>query len=53
MDTALAALSELFEPMRLVALFFGVAAGMIFGMLPGLGGVAAVSIMLQIGRAHV
>ena len=46
MDIALAALSELFEPMRLVALFFGVVAGMLFGMLPGLGGVAAVSIML-------
>ena len=46
MDAALAALSELFEPMRLLALFVGVVAGMLFGMLPGLGGVAAVSIML-------
>lgn len=46
MDHALAALSELFEPMRLVALFTGMMAGMVFGMMPGLGGVAAVSIML-------
>ncbi|MCC1481159.1 tripartite tricarboxylate transporter permease [Roseibaca sp. Y0-43] len=46
MDVALAALSELFEPLRLFALLMGVLAGMVFGMLPGLGGVAAVSIML-------
>jgi len=46
MDHAIAALGELFEPMRLVALFAGMIAGMVFGMLPGLGGVAAVSIML-------
>lgn len=46
MDIALTALSELFEPLRLFALMMGVLAGMVFGMLPGLGGVAAVSIML-------
>jgi putative tricarboxylic transport membrane protein len=46
MEYALAALGELFEPMRLLALFAGMIAGMVFGMLPGLGGVAAVSIML-------
>lgn len=46
MENALAALSELFEPMRLLALFTGMMAGMLFGMMPGLGGVAAVSIML-------
>ena len=46
MEHALAALGELFEPLRLLALFAGMVAGMIFGMLPGLGGVAAVSIML-------
>nr|WP_163500395.1 tripartite tricarboxylate transporter permease [Halomonas socia] len=40
------ALSILFEPMRLLALFAGMLAGMVFGMLPGLGGVAAVSILL-------
>lgn len=45
-EHALSALSELFQPMRLLALFGGMFAGMIFGMLPGLGGVAAVSILL-------
>lgn len=40
------ALAILFEPMRLMALFAGMLAGMVFGMLPGLGGVAAVSILL-------
>ena len=40
------ALAILFEPMRLLALFAGMLAGMVFGMLPGLGGVAAVSILL-------
>jgi len=43
---ALSALGELFEPLRLLALFAGMAVGMVFGMLPGLGGVAAVSILL-------
>ncbi|WP_299359675.1 tripartite tricarboxylate transporter permease [uncultured Paracoccus sp.] len=46
MEHAVAALGELFEPMRLLALFTGMLAGMVFGMMPGLGGVAAVSIML-------
>lgn len=36
----------LMEPMRLLALFGGMAGGIVFGMLPGLGGVAAVSILL-------
>nr|WP_255774918.1 tripartite tricarboxylate transporter permease [Halomonas alkalisoli] len=36
----------LFQPARLLALFIGMLAGMVFGMLPGLGGVAAVSILL-------
>jgi putative tricarboxylic transport membrane protein len=46
MEHAIAALWVLFEPARLGALFAGMLAGMVFGMLPGLGGVAAVSIML-------
>lgn len=46
LEHALIALSALFEPMRLIALFAGMAVGMIFGLLPGLGGVAAVSILL-------
>ncbi|HSM42607.1 MAG TPA: tripartite tricarboxylate transporter permease [Afifellaceae bacterium] len=45
-EHALAALGTLLEPMRLLALFAGMLAGMVFGMLPGLGGVAAVSILL-------
>uniref|UniRef100_UPI002FDDC172 tripartite tricarboxylate transporter permease n=1 Tax=Rubrimonas sp. TaxID=2036015 RepID=UPI002FDDC172 len=40
------ALEALLEPMRLLALFIGMAVGLVFGMLPGLGGVAAVSILL-------
>ncbi|MDH3660050.1 MAG: tripartite tricarboxylate transporter permease [Alphaproteobacteria bacterium] len=45
-ENALLALDGLFDPIRLVALFAGMFVGMIFGMLPGLGGVAAVSILL-------
>lgn len=45
-DNALIALDALFDPMRLAALFAGMLVGMVFGMLPGLGGVAAVSILL-------
>ena len=46
LENAATALELLLEPARLVALFIGMAAGMVFGMLPGLGGVAAVSILL-------
>ncbi|MEM8665400.1 MAG: tripartite tricarboxylate transporter permease, partial [Pseudomonadota bacterium] len=45
-EHALSALGQLMEPMRLLALFAGMLVGMVFGMLPGLGGVAAVSILL-------
>ena len=45
-EHALVALNILLEPIRLAMLFSGMVAGMIFGMLPGLGGVAAVSILL-------
>lgn len=45
-ENALVALDALFDPMRLAALFAGMMVGMVFGMLPGLGGVAAVSILL-------
>jgi putative tricarboxylic transport membrane protein len=45
-DHALVALDALFDPLRLAALFAGMMVGMVFGMLPGLGGVAAVSILL-------
>ena len=46
LEHALTALDALFDPMRLLALFGGMLVGMVFGMLPGLGGVAAVSILL-------
>lgn len=45
-EHALSALGELVEPLRLLALFAGMLVGLVFGMLPGLGGVAAVSILL-------
>ena len=45
-EHAAVALQALLEPMRLLALFGGMFVGLIFGMLPGLGGVAAVSILL-------
>jgi len=45
-EHAATALGALLEPMRLLALFGGMVVGLIFGMLPGLGGVAAVSILL-------
>lgn len=46
LDPILTALDTLFSLHRLLALFAGMFAGIIFGMLPGLGGVAAVSILL-------
>ncbi|KZM49775.1 tripartite tricarboxylate transporter permease [Labrenzia sp. OB1] len=45
-ENAVMALDALFDPIRLAALFTGMIVGMVFGMLPGLGGVAAVSILL-------
>lgn len=45
-EHAASALSDLLEPMRLMALFAGMLVGLVFGMLPGLGGIAAVSILL-------
>ncbi|MGF1563571.1 MAG: tripartite tricarboxylate transporter permease [Geminicoccaceae bacterium] len=45
-ENALTALDALFDLTRLAALFAGMLVGMVFGMLPGLGGVAAVSILL-------
>jgi putative tricarboxylic transport membrane protein len=45
-EHAAIALQALLEPMRLLALFGGMFVGLVFGMLPGLGGVAAVSILL-------
>jgi len=46
LENAALALEGLLDPIRLAALFAGMLVGMVFGMLPGLGGVAAVSILL-------
>jgi putative tricarboxylic transport membrane protein len=43
---AIDAFGLLLEPVRLLALFGGMISGLVIGMLPGLGGVAAVSILL-------
>lgn len=46
LEHVFSALDALMDPIRLLALFGGMLVGMVFGMLPGLGGVAAVSILL-------
>ncbi|MGJ8573174.1 MAG: tripartite tricarboxylate transporter permease [Hoeflea sp.] len=46
LEHVFSALDALTDPVRLLALFAGMLVGMVFGMLPGLGGVAAVSILL-------
>jgi TctA family transporter len=46
LEHVFSALDALLDPARLLALFAGMFVGMVFGMLPGLGGVAAVSILL-------
>ncbi|MBO6758478.1 MAG: tripartite tricarboxylate transporter permease [Roseibium sp.] len=46
LENAVIAIEALLDPVRLLALFAGMLVGMVFGMLPGLGGVAAVSILL-------
>ncbi len=43
---AIDAFALLMEPLRLLALFGGMIGGLVIGMLPGLGGVAAASILL-------
>lgn len=46
MDAALAALGTFLDPTMLLFLFIGVMAGLIVGVIPGLGGTAAVAILL-------
>lgn len=46
LEAAGAALVALLDPFRMLMLFIGLVAGGIIGMLPGLGGVAAASILL-------
>lgn len=46
LDTALAALSSFLEPSTFIMLAIGVVAGLAMGVLPGMGGTAAVAILL-------
>jgi len=46
MDAALAALGEFLDPQMLLFLGVGVVAGLVVGVIPGLGGTAAVAILL-------
>jgi TctA family transporter len=46
LDAALSALSQLLAPANLLYLCIGVVAGLIIGMIPGLGGTAAVALLL-------
>jgi TctA family transporter len=46
LDAALIALENLFVPMRLLFLFFGVLMGLTLGAIPGLGGLVGLAILL-------
>lgn len=51
MDALLIALSELFEPLRLLMLFAGVVFGLVIGVIPGLGGVFGLTILIPLTYA--
>src|SRR4029453_7999002 len=48
LESALAALQSLADPGLLLMLLIGVAAGLIIGLIPGLGGTGAVAILLPV-----
>jgi putative tricarboxylic transport membrane protein len=48
LDSALAALDALFAPEQLILLLVGVLAGLVIGLIPGLGGTGAVAILLPV-----
>jgi putative tricarboxylic transport membrane protein len=48
LDSALAALQSLADPELLLMLVIGVAAGLVMGLIPGLGGTGAVAILLPV-----
>lgn len=48
LDSAMAALASLADPSLLLMLLIGVVAGLVMGLIPGLGGTAAVAILLPI-----
>ncbi len=47
-DAALSALGSLSEPSLLLMLAAGVIAGLVMGLIPGLGGTGAVAILLPV-----
>ncbi|WP_440103957.1 tripartite tricarboxylate transporter permease [Glutamicibacter mishrai] len=48
LDSALAALASLADPSMLLMLLIGVVSGLVMGLIPGLGGTAAVAILLPV-----
>jgi len=48
LDSAMAALASLADPSMLLMLLIGVISGLVMGLIPGLGGTAAVAILLPI-----
>src|SRR3712207_8638221 len=48
LESALAALQSLADPGLLLMLVIGVAAGLVMGLIPGLGGTGAVAILLPV-----
>lgn len=48
LDSAMAALASLADPSMLLMLLIGVVSGLVMGLIPGLGGTAAVAILLPI-----
>ena len=48
LDSAMAALASLADPSLLIMLLIGTVAGLIMGLIPGLGGTGAVAILLPI-----
>src|SRR6185312_8677339 len=47
-ESAVAALHALFAPEQLILLLIGIVAGLVIGLIPGLGGTGAVAILLPV-----
>ena len=52
LESALAALQSLADPGLLLMLVIGVAAGLVMGLIPGLGGTGAVAILLPVTKVR-
>ena len=48
LESALTALQALVQPQQLILLLVGVLAGLVIGLIPGLGGTGAVAILLPV-----